>query len=184
MIPCLANSLGRVFIMKNKIDIDLARKSFSYDKNTGELKRITGRASKTGKVGTVDASGVKSSIRLYLRVYFNGKVVYAHRLIWAIMVGEQAEDIDHKDGNGLNNRWDNLRSVSHSVNGRNQKQHSTNTSGVTGIAYRKDSGKWRARIMVDTKMISLGTFKNKEDAIIARKEAEKIHGYMDQTKRQ
>jgi hypothetical protein len=169
--------------MKNNIDVDLARKSFSYSKETGELKRITGRISKTGKVGTVDASGVKSSVKLYLRVYFDGKLVYAHRLIWAIVAGEQAKDVDHIDRDGLNNKWANLRSVSHSVNGRNQKMHSTNTSGSSGVSYRKDSNKWRARIMVDGAEKNLGTFKDKQAAIAARREAEIIYEYMDQTER-
>lgn len=93
------------------------------------------------------------------------------------MTGEQPINIDHIDGNGLNNKWSNLRSVSHSVNGKNQKKHKTNTSGVSGVYYRKDSNRWRARIMVDDKAISLGTFKNKDDAIAARKEAEIKHNF-------
>lgn len=93
------------------------------------------------------------------------------------MTGEQPDDIDHIDGDGLNNKWSNLRSVSHNLNGKNQKMHTTNTSGVSGVYYRKDSGRWRAKIMVDNKQINLGTFKNKDDAIAARKEAEIKHNF-------
>jgi len=52
------------------------------------------------------------------------------------------------------------------------KIHSSNTSGTGGITYRKDSNKWRARIMVDGKQIDLWTFKEKDEAIYARLKAE------------
>jgi len=45
------------------------------------------------------------------------------------------------------------------------------------VTYRKDSGKWRARIRVDDISISLGTYKNKDDAIKARKNAEIKYGF-------
>jgi len=48
----------------------------------------------------------------------------------------------------------------------------TNNSGVKGVGYRKDIGKWRARIQFQSREIALGCFDNKEDAIKARKEAE------------
>ncbi len=88
------------------------------------------------------------------------------------MTKEQPKEIDHIDGNGLNNKWSNLRSVSHSINAKNQKKHKNNTSGNSGVTFRKDSNKWRARIMVNDKSISLGTFLKKEDALSARIEAE------------
>ena len=72
----------------------------------------------------------------------------------------------------MNNRWENIRSVSHSINGKNQKVHKTNTSGTSGITYRKDSGRWRSRIMVNGAMINLGSYENKEEAINARRQAE------------
>ena len=50
---------------------------------------------------------------------------------------------------------------------------SHNKSGVTGVTFEKDRGKWRAGIQMHGKFISLGRYKNKEEAIAARKEAEK-----------
>jgi hypothetical protein len=54
----------------------------------------------------------------------------------------------------------------------NRKIDSTNTSGYKGVAWRERDRVWRANITVDSKQIHLGHFKNKEDAIKARKEAE------------
>ena len=131
--------IGRLFNfpvvsnMKNIIDVDLARKTFGYDKKTGMLSKKIAPAPRNGKIGIIDRSGAKGSDRFYLRVCLGGKRLYAHRLIWVIVTGEQPEDIDHIDGDGLNNKWDNLRSVSHSMNGRNQKLPGNNTSGTAGV---------------------------------------------------
>ena len=63
------------------------------------------------------------------------------------------------------------------MNQRNSKKPSTNTSGSVGV-YATPNGKWRARVRDHSgKTLSLGTFKNISDAIIARKKAEKIYGY-------
>lgn len=49
------------------------------------------------------------------------------------------------------------------------KVNSNNTSGVTGVSYRKDRNKWRASIKIQNKDIFLGNYDTKEDAILARK---------------
>lgn len=53
------------------------------------------------------------------------------------------------------------------------KTRSTNTSGVTGVSYDKSRNKWAAEIMFKKKKYYLGRFENKDDAVIARKQAEK-----------
>lgn len=53
----------------------------------------------------------------------------------------------------------------------------TNTSGYTGVKWSKSRKKWLAEIQFKSKIYYLGSYKDKEDAINARKEAEeKIHG--------
>lgn len=54
----------------------------------------------------------------------------------------------------------------------NKSLLNTNSSGVTGVGYRKSSDTWRARITVNKKSIYLGDFKNFEDAVNVRKQAE------------
>lgn len=163
-----------------KIDKELLCKFFDYNPDTGALTNKLPRGTRCsigGKAGALTLCGAKGSERHYLRITFFGSRMYVHRIIWIIVTGEEPECIDHMDGNSLNNKWENLRSVSHRINGKNQKIHTTNTSGTSGVTYRKDSGRWRARIMVDDNMISLGTFKEKNDAIEARKKAEGKYGY-------
>lgn len=161
-----------------KIDYDFVVKEFEYNPDTGELlvsrpRGRGGRYKKGDKVGSIHVCGPKNSKRTYLRTAINGSYFYVHRIIWVMMKGEQPINIDHIDGDGLNNKWSNLRSVTSSENGKNQKIHTTNTSGKSGVTYRKESGKWRARILVDGKMISLGNFYCKTDAVNKRLEAEK-----------
>jgi hypothetical protein len=86
-------------------------------------------------------------------------------------------DIDHIDGNGINNKWNNLREVTRSQNCRNIKLASNNTSGFIGVRWNEENKKWRALIGIDRKSKHLGYFDNLEEAIMARKNAERMFGF-------
>lgn len=106
----------------------------------------------------------------------NGKRYLAHRVAWLMHYGAwPAGDVDH-DGDGGNNRLINLRDVSHQENMWNQKMRKNNTSGVTGV-YATKSGKWMAHIKVDGRLITLGTFQEKDEAIRSRLEANEKYGF-------
>lgn len=109
---------------------------------------------------------------------FLGSTVKPHRLIWLWMTGSFPKGvIDHKNGNAEDNRWENLRDTTQFENARNLNLAKNNTSGVTGVWYHKLSDGWYATIKVNYKKINLGYFKNKEDAIAARKAAEVKYGF-------
>src|SRR5699024_2586989 len=74
-----------------------------------------------------------------------------HRLI---ANPKENELVDHKDGNGLNNTKDNLRTCDYKENARNTRVTRNNTSGSVGVSYRKDRRKWRAYITIDGKQKS------------------------------
>ena len=80
--------------------------------------------------------------------------------------------VDHINMNPLDNRKCNLRICTMQQNNFNKKEQTNNTSGRVGVTWDKQTNKWRAQIQVDGKSIKLGRFKNKEDAIKAREEAE------------
>lgn len=159
----------------NNLNAEMIKVLYRYEENTG----LFFKNGISKPIGFKHKKTAKEDAKEYLRTTFGGKCVYVHRMIWVYMTGEQPVVIDHIDGNSLNNKWNNLRNVTQSVNMKNQKVHNTNTSGTSGVTYRKDSDKWRARIMVDGKMIGLGTFNKKQDAINARKKGEKEYGYLD-----
>jgi hypothetical protein len=81
------------------------------------------------------------------RVQYSNNKWLVHRILWIIRAGEiDADlDIDHIDGNSLNNSVDNLRLVSTAVNLRNKRQHNTNSSGVTGVGFTTIRGYTYAR---------------------------------------
>jgi hypothetical protein len=79
---------------------------------------------------------------------------------------------DHINGNGLDNRKDNLRTVTNQQNAFNTKNYSTNNTGHKGITWDKVNKKWRASIGVNYKTKRLGRFTKLEDAIKAREKAE------------
>ena len=70
------------------------------------------------------------------------------------------------------NRKSNLRIVSNSENQMNRKLAKNNTSGTSGVDWLKRNNLWRSRITINNQSVTLGYYKNKEDAIKARKEAE------------
>jgi len=114
----------------------------------------------------------------YRRVTVHGHPYLEHRLAFLYMLGEFPEDqVDHIDGNGLNNAWINLRAVTRLENRKNLRKRSDNTSGTTGVFRHKQSGKWRSLIVSGGRKIHLGYFHDKEDAIAARKAAEVFYGF-------
>ncbi len=83
---------------------------------------------------------------------------------------------DHANGNTLDNRKSNLRSCTDSQSVINTIRK-PNSCGVRGVHFDRSKGKWKARIGVDGRSISLGYFLTKEDAASVRKQAErKYHG--------
>ena len=67
--------------------------------------------------------------------------------------------------------------VNRVTNLRNKKQYTTNTSGVTGVCWHKNKGKWMAQISVKSRFIYLGYFDSFKDAKFARKAAEIKYGF-------
>lgn len=85
--------------------------------------------------------------------------VRMHRLIAQAADGVE---VDHRNGDTLDNRRSNLRICTHAENLRNRKHHSNNTSGYKGVYQKR--GKWGAAIGVNYKRIHLGYFATAEEA--------------------
>ena len=89
------------------------------------------------------------------------KTAYMHRVIAPPMPGMV---VDHIDGDGLNNRRGNLRQATISENVRNRRISKNNRSGFKGVHLHPETGKWRARIMVNKVIVELGLHFTKEAA--------------------
>jgi hypothetical protein len=134
------------------------------------------RADRGAKAKAGTPAGSKTSAG-YMRVRIGGIEYQQHRLIWKLVHGEDPEQIDHINGKPLDNRITNLRSVTHQENLRNRKLPSNSGTGAQGVHWRKRDSVWIAHIWIGGKQKYLGTFTNKQDAVAARKAAEKEHGY-------
>ena len=87
-----------------------------------------------------------------------------HRIIMNASVGMQ---VDHINGNPLDNRRTNLRICSHSENQQNQRHKSGGTSKFKGVSWAKNSRKWRAQIRINWKVKCIGEFETEQEAAIA-----------------
>lgn len=102
----------------------------------------------------------------------NRKIVLFHRVVMGVT--DRNIQIDHKHGKESrnNNRKCNLRLATNQENSMNTGVFSNNTSGVTGVYFNKRDNLWQAYITVNYKTIHLGCFKDYNDAVKVRKEAE------------
>ncbi len=107
-----------------------------------------------------------------------GVKLKAHRVIWAIVHGAWPDgEIDHINGDTLDNRIVNLRLVSRGENCRNLAIPKNNTSGVIGVSWDQRKHRWLAQIWERGRPKHIGRFNNFADAVQARREAEHSLGY-------
>ena len=136
---------------------------FNYDQDTGLLTHKTTSRNGKRKVGNAVTCNVKG----HLKTYINGKERYVHRIVWKMMTGVDAVEVDHVNRNRSDNRWCNLRDVSHHRNTGNVGLLKTNKSGVKGVYWAKDKNKWTAQISIGDKIRYLGRYDRIEDAKVA-----------------
>jgi AP2 domain./HNH endonuclease. len=100
--------------------------------------------------------------------------IYLHQLL---MDAPKGTEVDHIDGNGLNNKRSNLRIVTNSENQYNRRHKSRYPkSGVPGVYWFPQTSKWKAQVILNGKNVHLGYFDNvREAAEVVRRFKEK-HG--------
>ena len=105
------------------------------------------------------------------------QVVFLHREVGRLAGLALTGDVDHKDGNGLNCRRNNLRDASRAQNIHNASISASNTSGIKGVSWDASRGKWKAYIRTPGKQHQLGRFDAKEEAeAVVRTARERLHG--------
>jgi hypothetical protein len=164
------------------LPIEYLRKRLRYEPDTGKLfwldhdgmpqkwrTRWAGREAFT----TVHSKGYRCG-------GIDNRSYLTHRVIWALVYGTWPKDqIDHKNGDKIDNRLVNLRDVSHAENRKNVSKQSNNTSGACGVRWDKRREKWQAQIMVGRKFHHLGLFTSFDDAVAARRAADKLYGFSE-----
>lgn len=143
-----------------------------YEPNTGKFFHLRMKGAKRKEAGCI--KGGK-----YLVIMIDRVLYRASRLAFLYMVGRWPKnEVDHRDGNSLNDRWENLREATRSQNARNTKRPITNKLGLKGVTRRKDRKKcYQAHITINGRFIGLGYFYTKEEAFKRYKlEAIKVGG--------
>lgn len=116
----------------------------------------------------------------YLEVGIKGKLLGVHRVIFCYHHGYFPEnEVDHIDGDKLNNKIENLREVSHSCNIRNVGNTKANTSGIRGVTWNKSSQKWQVGMKMFGKSYHLGCFGDFVEAVAHRVAQEQLCGWSD-----
>ena len=99
----------------------------------------------------------------------NRRVAFMHRLILGLGPGDP--DVDHKDGDGLNNTRSNIRACSDSENQANRHRLQAATSRYRGVTWHKGLQKWQAQIKVMGTNIYLGVFDSEDVAALVYNDA-------------
>jgi hypothetical protein len=100
----------------------------------------------------------------YAHTQSNYKFIKMHRLITGAKPGEE---VDHVNGNRLDNRRANLRICSRTENARAFQKKRIGTSTYRGVSFCRPTGRWRAQITVNKKSINLGRYFSDADAALA-----------------
>jgi hypothetical protein len=78
--------------------------------------------------------------------------------------GDLPVQVDHKDRNRTNNKWDNLRPSTQSQNNRNGPGKRRKNTWLKGVGWRPKGGRWFATINMDSQRVYLGTFDSEQEA--------------------
>lgn len=148
---------------------------FRYEKESGrlinEVTRPNGALRGLYADNTYDCG--------YRSITLQGKHIKAHRVIWTMLNEDIKEGyvIDHINRIRYDNRIENIRLVTMKENMKNVGRR-IDCKFVTGVFFVERDNVWRADIGVNNRRIFLGEFKNKNDAAMARKEAETKYGFI------
>lgn len=120
--------------------------------------------------GTINING-------YVAVVIDYVNFMGHRLIWKMVHGHDPVEIDHIDGDRLNNRVSNLRDVSRQQNNCNRRVRKDSSSGILGVYWIARKKKWTSEVRLDNRKRCLGYFSTIEEAAAARKRADVELGF-------
>jgi len=151
------DEMFKVVVNKRRLGVCKNGNVYGFDKLTNKMNLIENVAN--------DSYG-------YNCIKCGDKVIKRHRIIAHTFkdldLNNQKDQIDHIDGNRLNNRIDNLRIV-------NNQQNQWNQTNAKGYYWNKIAKKWTAQIYLNGKKIDLGSYSTESKAHTAYLKAKLIY---------
>lgn len=163
------------------IDADRLKKIVHYDPETGEFTWLprtpdmfkSGYRTAEGNCANWNAryAGTKAgAFDHYGRVQISvdDRLYKAHRLAWLYMTGEwppEGLEVDHRDVNHANNKWDNLRIATRIENSRNRPVRRDNKLGIKNVSFDWERNKYIARVNIGSGVKLMKRFARLDDAI-------------------
>jgi len=158
-----------------KITQKFSKEILKYDPETGIFVWL--RTAST-RVKNGDVAGRISKSTGYRDISICGVRVHASRLANLYMLGYLPEhEMDHRNRIRCDDRWCNIRHVTHSCNVRNTGLSSRNKTGVIGVCWCKERKKWKTQLAINKKQIVNKRFDSFDDAVMCRWEAEKKYDW-------
>jgi len=141
-------------------------------------KATSGNGNYAGRpVGNLNSKNLGQRNARYVTTKIHGQHWCVHKLIYLYHYGYVPEQLDHINGNSLDNRIENLRPASSAENMSNRKTFANNKSGCKGVSWNKRSSKWQVSVGVNKKQKHIGYFDDFELAkLIALEARDKYHG--------
>lgn len=135
-----------------------------YDPLTGVFTSKPGNKYSNQPVGA--RLGTLHKTKGYRYITVKRKLFREHRLVFFYMTGKwPTNQVDHKNQDKADNRWDNLRDVTALINCSNRPTFRSNTSGCRGVVWNKQCNKWQVLCRSKNKQYYLGLYKDKELAM-------------------
>jgi hypothetical protein len=150
----------------------------TYDPETGEFR--WNRPAGIGGHIPVGTIAGRCNAEGYRYLHLRGRDYRATRVAWLLVTGEWPKDqIDHRNGDTSDDRFENLRECTQSENKSNSKRYKNNKTGYKGVTYddSKSQARYRATVTKDGKVHHLGWYMTAEEAHAARvKRLARFHG--------
>ena len=166
-----------IALLKTLLDVDVHNgravwrpRPISMFKNERDMKKWNTKFAGKEAFTSVNTNG-------YRRGSVMWRSLYLHQVVYAVAYGDLPEgsQIDHINGNRLDNRMCNLRPVTHSGNCRNRNCKVKSSTGFRGVHFVKRNGTYQARIRANGRSHTLGGFLTPQEAAIGRERLEAEH---------